>query len=217
MGVSFIDDDYVRINGFMVNAVEKLAKEGACREEDPDLFFPDSENEGRTIFEAVRQAKAICHACPVVDLCLEYALKNDPYGVWGATTEADRKQIRIDRRKRAEADRKRRWVEQSNLKKYGVTVRGVSEKSKANLKRGNSKALEAVNAERAIEANAKVLSLLSEVMEQIKENEKPETIATAQYRLDHPALTLTQFAEALGVSRGVANGRIRRLMEKYGK
>lgn len=39
-------------------------------------------------------AKLICDFCPVKALCAEYAiLANEPYGIWGATTPAERKII----------------------------------------------------------------------------------------------------------------------------
>jgi hypothetical protein len=68
-------------------------KLGACRGEDPELFFP-----GRGETMAVRRAKAICSQCPVRSECLEYALAN-PHdtGIWGVTSDRQRRQIRTDR------------------------------------------------------------------------------------------------------------------------
>lgn len=61
---------------------------GACREHPVDVFFP---RKGAS----AANAKAICAACPVRSECLNYAL-SDPgiVGVWGATTERERKRMR---------------------------------------------------------------------------------------------------------------------------
>ena len=65
----------------------------ACRDEDPELFFPVSE-----IGPAARQAaeaKAVCARCPVRERCLEYAVDNGlDHGIFGGTTEAERRELR---------------------------------------------------------------------------------------------------------------------------
>jgi WhiB family transcriptional regulator, redox-sensing transcriptional regulator len=74
----------------------------ACREADPDLFFPVG-----TTGAALRQieaAKTVCRACPSLDACLEFALDTgQDAGVWGATSEEERRAIRRARRRRAAA------------------------------------------------------------------------------------------------------------------
>lgn len=45
-----------------------------------------------------QQAKAICKDCPIKFQCLEYAVKNEEYGVWGGTNDAERKLIRKTKR-----------------------------------------------------------------------------------------------------------------------
>jgi WhiB family redox-sensing transcriptional regulator len=39
-------------------------------------------------------AKAICGACPIAVACLTYALKNHELGIWGGTTEEQRRALR---------------------------------------------------------------------------------------------------------------------------
>lgn len=64
----------------------------ACREEDPDLFFPTGTT-GPALVQ-VAEAKAVCRRCPVMDACLDWALDNgDLDGVWGGTDEEDRRRI----------------------------------------------------------------------------------------------------------------------------
>jgi WhiB family redox-sensing transcriptional regulator len=60
--------------------------EALCAETDPDVFFPE-------IGGSPRQAKSVCAQCPVRLPCLQWALDQpDPvYGVWGGTTERERR------------------------------------------------------------------------------------------------------------------------------
>lgn len=68
----------------------------ACRGTDTSLFFP-----GERDLEASRDAKAICATCEVRDECLEEAIVNREHGIWGGTTERDRRRIRAQRRMQA--------------------------------------------------------------------------------------------------------------------
>jgi WhiB family redox-sensing transcriptional regulator len=67
--------------------------DAACRDADPDLFFPIG-----TAGPALRQtgeAKRICRGCPAQTQCLAWALQNRVTdGVWGGTTEDERRAIR---------------------------------------------------------------------------------------------------------------------------
>lgn len=64
-------------------------REAACKDvPDPDIFYPERGHTGA-------EAKAICKACPVRAVCLEWALDTgEPYGVWGALTARERKELR---------------------------------------------------------------------------------------------------------------------------
>ncbi len=63
------------------------AARGACRQFDPDLFFPVSDG-------SADEALRICRACPVLEDCREWALDTRvAYGVWGGLTERDRKRL----------------------------------------------------------------------------------------------------------------------------
>ena len=68
--------------------------EGACRGQDPSVFFhPDGERgPAREAREAA--AKAICAGCPVRMECASHAIAvREPYGVWGGLSEEDREQV----------------------------------------------------------------------------------------------------------------------------
>ena len=76
--------------------------DAACRDTDPDLFFPVGQT-GPAIAH-IENAKAVCQTCDVRVECLEYALMtNQDAGIWGGLTEDDRRKIRRERRKAARA------------------------------------------------------------------------------------------------------------------
>lgn len=58
----------------------------------PDTFFPEDGN-GDPEFYAlqVRTAKAICQDCPLKIQCLDYAVSAGMQGIWGGTTEKERR------------------------------------------------------------------------------------------------------------------------------
>lgn len=66
---------------------------GACREEDPELFFPIAAS-GPGLMQIAR-AKAVCARCQVRAECLQYALDSGQEGgVWGGTSEEERRALR---------------------------------------------------------------------------------------------------------------------------
>lgn len=64
----------------------------ACKDEDPELFFPVSEvGPGARQTE---QAKAVCFRCPVREICLGFALDEGlDHGVFGGTTADERRKL----------------------------------------------------------------------------------------------------------------------------
>ncbi|MFJ3164227.1 WhiB family transcriptional regulator [Streptomyces kanasensis] len=65
----------------------------ACRDEDPDLFFPI----GTTglAFLQLEEARSVCRRCPVSDRCLQWALDTrQEHGVWGGASENERRALR---------------------------------------------------------------------------------------------------------------------------
>lgn len=78
----------------------------ACRDEPPELFFPTG-NTGPALLQ-IEDAKAVCRRCPVIDACLLWALEtSQDAGIWGATSEDDRRALkrRQSRARVAERDR----------------------------------------------------------------------------------------------------------------
>lgn len=67
--------------------------DAACRDTDPDLFFPIGST-GAAV-EQIEAAKAVCATCPSRQPCLEFALlTNQDSGVWGGLAEDERRKLR---------------------------------------------------------------------------------------------------------------------------
>ena len=68
---------------------------GACRGLDPEVFFPETDEDAEV-------AKGVCGLCDVRVACLEHALASrEKVGVWGGTTERERRRIVRQRRRTA--------------------------------------------------------------------------------------------------------------------
>jgi WhiB family redox-sensing transcriptional regulator len=65
--------------------------EGACRDPrvDKTIFFPEGNSSDLVA------ARKVCRTCPVIGLCLAYALKYGEEGVWGGTSERQRRSMRV--------------------------------------------------------------------------------------------------------------------------
>lgn len=69
-----------------------------CKKYPVEQFFPEIEKNSRlcrikhqtTVFESIQ----ICMSCKIQESCLEYALKAEPYGIWGGTTDVERVYLR---------------------------------------------------------------------------------------------------------------------------
>ena len=67
-----------------------------CRDTAPDLFFPVGST-GLAV-EQIEAAKAVCNECPSKAPCLQFALDtNQDSGIWGGTSEDERRQLRRER------------------------------------------------------------------------------------------------------------------------
>jgi WhiB family transcriptional regulator, redox-sensing transcriptional regulator len=65
----------------------------ACRDEDPELFFPIGTT--GSALRQIEQAKAVCRRCPVVQQCLAWALTSgQDAGIWGGLTPEERRELR---------------------------------------------------------------------------------------------------------------------------
>ena len=95
--------DVYAVNGYLrqsfalepAQAPEDLTWQDAarCAEVDSDIFFPPKGG-------STRPAKLVCRGCEVRELCLQFALEHEDicrHGIWGATTERERRRIKRER------------------------------------------------------------------------------------------------------------------------
>lgn len=74
--------------------------QGACRAEDPSLFFHPEGERGPSRRNREVAAKAVCAGCPVLQACARHALAvKEPYGVWGGLSEDDREGVYAESRR----------------------------------------------------------------------------------------------------------------------
>ena len=65
----------------------------ACRDVDPELFFPVGH--AGPARRQIAAAKAVCHRCPVIDACLAWAMDaGREEGVWGGQDMTERRDLR---------------------------------------------------------------------------------------------------------------------------
>lgn len=72
--------------------VPHLPGPAACRNTDPELFFPTSR--GAQYATDTRKAKKVCASCLVRSSCGAWALDHGEHGVWGGLDDEDRRAIR---------------------------------------------------------------------------------------------------------------------------
>ena len=77
----------------LANADYGWRSQALCRDTDPELFFPIGTT-GAALVQ-IEQARAVCRQCPVQADCLEFALRtNQDSGIWGGTSEEERRVLR---------------------------------------------------------------------------------------------------------------------------
>lgn len=68
-------------------ALQDWKVDAACRDYDPEYWFPSSKSESA-------MGKEVCHYCPVRETCLLRSLENNEiFGTWGGVDEWDRAQM----------------------------------------------------------------------------------------------------------------------------
>ncbi len=94
-GVTFQENELSALatSTALANADYSWRRDAICRDTDPDLFFPVGTT-GAALVQ-IDQAKAVCRICPVQVDCLQYALiTNQDSGIWGGTSEEERRKLR---------------------------------------------------------------------------------------------------------------------------
>lgn len=66
----------------------------ACRDEDPELFFPVGAA-GPVPQRDIDRARAVCARCPVREQCLQWATDSgEDFGVWGGHSDSERRKLK---------------------------------------------------------------------------------------------------------------------------
>ena len=74
----------------LANGIKKTGSP-SCQQSDPEAWFP----EGGSTSSHRNSAVIMCKACPVQQLCLQYALiNNEQYGIWGGVNTRERNRMR---------------------------------------------------------------------------------------------------------------------------
>jgi hypothetical protein len=122
----------------MINDVLPIDQR-ACYGMDPDLFTGyDGESTADRIFREA-DAKSVCGGCELMTACLDWAMDHDERGVWGGTSDDDRRTLRTGRKPRSHAAqdpeglttqqraRKNRFKIAKNLRARGIDYKQISE------------------------------------------------------------------------------------------
>lgn len=64
-----------------------------CIGADPESFFPEHDGHGPN----ARAAKRVCGSCAIQAECFEWALRHESYGIWGGSTDQERRLVRKQR------------------------------------------------------------------------------------------------------------------------
>lgn len=82
----------IAVAGLVCDGRPDWRRDAACRDADPDLFFPDGDI--RSARAQAKAAKLICRGCPVSVSCLNWALvSGHEEGIWGGLTEDERRRL----------------------------------------------------------------------------------------------------------------------------
>ncbi len=93
----------------LANAQYGWRRDAICRDTDPDLFFPVGTT-GQALVQ-IDRAKEVCNQCTVRTECLEYALEtNQDSGIWGGTSEEERRKLRREYVARQKQSQQRQTV-----------------------------------------------------------------------------------------------------------
>lgn len=81
---------YLTIHYALPDTSRDWVDEAACLEGDPDMWFPAPSDEA-----TIEAAQTVCRACPVITICLDYAIPQPGLeGIWGGLTPDQRQQVR---------------------------------------------------------------------------------------------------------------------------
>lgn len=69
-------------------------RQALCVDVDPELFFPVAAEGSAPFAVQLAVARAVCAQCPVKRECVAEAVRGGYGGIWGGTTEAERRALK---------------------------------------------------------------------------------------------------------------------------
>jgi WhiB family redox-sensing transcriptional regulator len=73
-----------------------------CATTDPEAFFPEKGLGGE---RSIKIAKSLCKTCAYTVKCLQWAIDNNETGIWGGTTEKERRSMARMRNKNKQTEK----------------------------------------------------------------------------------------------------------------
>ena len=73
-----------------------------CATTDPEAFFPEKGQGGE---RSIKIAKSLCKTCAYTVKCLQWAIDNKETGIWGGTTEKERRSMARMRNKNKQTEK----------------------------------------------------------------------------------------------------------------
>lgn len=162
--------------------------QGSCVGKDPNLWFPEGPSNATE--NSTAYAKAICNTCPIKLQCLQDAIENEYYGIWGGLTETER----------------------SRMKRTKSIAFPISS--------GSLRAGVEANKQRTIQASQKAVALIQEALDKLSTGAPPQLLMVppqllmaAQLRVANPDLNLQELADLSNVTKDTYAGILRRFMQ----
>lgn len=165
-------------------STEQLELSNCIDVDDPEIFFATSETTvGRNNIYA---AKMICEKCPIKSACLQEAMNEDLYGIWGGTTELER-------------DKMRRGIPLTPLVPKVLTPQVAEKFTSANERRQQA----------AAQTSIGYLSVALTML-----NLPQDTRELIQARIDNPDLSLVEIGQLMPtpMSKHSVAGKLRRVI-----
>jgi WhiB family redox-sensing transcriptional regulator len=172
-----------------MNIEELDMTQAACKNADPELFFPEPFTD---YYGTVERAKKVCATCSIKFDCLQVAIDNQYEGIWGGLTTSER--TGVVRRVRT-----KRRIHEDELPKTG----------------NKEIALARSNSLRAAKSGEAARGKIEAALKLANGNVPEATLKAAQLRLDNPTLSLAELADMAGVTKDSFSGSLRRLVAGY--
>jgi hypothetical protein len=85
-----------------ITRIDTIPRGGSCVGHDPRMWYPHADRSEpgrfsekyRLAAQHTKTAKEICSGCSIKYECLSYSLYHEAFGIWGGTTERERKTLR---------------------------------------------------------------------------------------------------------------------------